>query len=402
MSALHFGATLNRATTNATIPQSVLHDMERLTTEGAHAKPRGEAGHQKRRLGQRNEQLRAEKPSQPNLPADAGKESSGERAAAPHPPGSPPTSLPPGPPSSPSGSPPVSPFTGLPSNATQSGNGEAPTAGSAPVFSSAQELERDLLRISPQDALLTDVLADKEVSELLIQHSTGTPEQSAGRPMAAIGPPVDEQGLRIGQEPGHGLPFDLPYLTRPTRPLESTSSSPLPPPAQQRMIPDTATMQDTVTVDSTATVDSTPQRQGNTRQGVASDLPVGSSSNVHEPPTSLEGQSSNIASTPQQHALHVALDRMKAARSDVEKYYILRALAVALGAARTESGTINALHAVLLQLERPELSCEEACASSGASLSNFRKWRRRVHLARLNLPPEYRVNDHARHRELEQ
>ena len=135
---------------------------------------------------------------------------------------------------------------------------------------------------------------------------------------------------------------------------------------------------------------------------MASDLPVGSSSNVHgEPPTSLEGQSSNITSTPQQQALHAALDRMKVVRSDVEKYYVVRALAVALGAARTEGGTISALHSVLLQLERPELSCEEACASTGASLSNFRKWRRRVHLARLNLPPEYRINDDVRNRELE-
>ena len=172
---------------------------------------------EKRRLGQSNEQLRAEKPSQLHLPAYADRASSGEKEVAPHPPSSPHTSLPPGPPSSPSGSPPVSPSTGLPSNASD--NGEAPTAGSAPpVISSAQELERDLWRTSSQDALLTDVLADKEVSELLIQHSTGTPEQSAGRPVAAIGPPEDEQGLGIGQDPGHGLPFDLPYLIRPTRP----------------------------------------------------------------------------------------------------------------------------------------------------------------------------------------
>ena len=355
---------------------------------------------------QSNEQLRAEKPSQLRLPAGADRASSGERELAPHPPCSPHTSLPPGPPSSHSGSPPVSPSTGLPSNA--SGNDEAPTAGSAPVtapvISSSQELERDLLRTSSQDALLTDVLVDKEVSELLIQHSTCAPEQSARRPVAATGLPVDEQGLGIGQEPGHGLPFDLPYLIRPARPLDSTSSSPqLPPAAQQRMIPDTTTtMQHTVTVESTVTVDST-QRQGSILQGiVASDLPVGSSSNVHEPPASLEGQSSSIASTPQQQALHAALDRMKVVRSDVEKYYVVRALAVALGAARTEGGTISALHSVLLQLERPELSCEEACASTGASLSNFRKWRRRVHLARLNLPPEYRINDDLRNRELEQ
>ena len=58
-------------------------------------------------------------------------------------------------------------------------------------------------------------------------------------------------------------------------------------------------------------------------------------------------------------------------------------LAVALGANRTEGGTIKALHAVLLQLDRPGMNDIEAYTSTGASMSNFKKWRRRVLNAQL-------------------
>ena len=43
-----------------------------------------------------------------------------------------------------------------------------------------------------------------------------------------------------------------------------------------------------------------------------------------------------------------------------------------------EVGTIRALHAVLLQLARPGMNDVEAYRSTGASRSNFTKWRRRV------------------------
>ena len=43
-----------------------------------------------------------------------------------------------------------------------------------------------------------------------------------------------------------------------------------------------------------------------------------------------------------------------------------------------EKGTIRALHAVLLQQARPGLNDGEAYRSTGASRSNFTKWRRRV------------------------
>ena len=49
--------------------------------------------------------------------------------------------------------------------------------------------------------------------------------------------------------------------------------------------------------------------------------------------------------------------------------------------------TIKALHAVLLQLETPGMGEREACTATGASLSNYKKWRRRVQHAQLDLPP---------------
>ena len=51
---------------------------------------------------------------------------------------------------------------------------------------------------------------------------------------------------------------------------------------------------------------------------------------------------------------------------------------MALGASRIETGTAKALHAVLLQLAQPGVSDIEAYRSTGASRSNFTKWRRRV------------------------
>ena len=43
-----------------------------------------------------------------------------------------------------------------------------------------------------------------------------------------------------------------------------------------------------------------------------------------------------------------------------------------------EVGSIRALHAVLLQQARPGMNDMEAYRSTGASRSNFSKWRRRV------------------------
>ena len=73
-----------------------------------------------------------------------------------------------------------------------------------------------------------------------------------------------------------------------------------------------------------------------------------------------------------------ALHRIQLAHTDMEVFKVVNSLAVALGARRTEMGTVKALHAVLLQLVRPGISNAEACNATGASTSNFSKWRRQV------------------------
>ena len=88
--------------------------------------------------------------------------------------------------------------------------------------------------------------------------------------------------------------------------------------------------------------------------------------------------------TPEQQALRVARYSLQIARNNDEAGRVIRTLAFALGASRTENGTIKALHAILLQLQQPRrLSDREAYKSSGTSLSTFIKWRRRVQSAEL-------------------
>ena len=106
------------------------------------------------------------------------------------------------------------------------------------------------------------------------------------------------------------------------------------------------------------------------------------------PPAPWQGHSPPVAMTPRQTALYLALLQLsQRARTEVEIHQIVRALALALGASRTESGSIKALHAVLIQMGRPGMSEEEAYRATGASLSNFKKWRKRVQYAQLDLPP---------------
>ena len=432
---------------------------------------------ERRRLEERNEQLRAEKerllydnafqrqgrhfdenddrsaigrglqaePSQPSQPlAEYGTGSSESGGRAPS--GSPPASLPPGPPS-----------TGTKSS--RSSSGEEPPAASSTAGSTAghpSALDKmvrealgtdngtDSLRTEDLDLEDLDLQTFSELERMLLSATEGTTE---GRPMAAVGRPVlDGRGPWLGQEPSQGsdlndwfsplpgsLPASVPFLLRPPPLMLSL----LPTVAQQR-VPLPAQTHSGVVVASVAVaqhpavasvsvaqmmahqqgaiphmkqeavaVNSTLQEQGHTQQSLqslASDLPAGPSCNVllHAPPStpgSLGGQSN--MSTSQQQALHVARQAIRLARVDVEVYHVVRTLAIALGASRTEGGTIKALHAVLLQLERPELSCEEARGSTGASMSNFKKWQRRVHHARLNLPGESRVNSDARTRDLD-
>ena len=105
------------------------------------------------------------------------------------------------------------------------------------------------------------------------------------------------------------------------------------------------------------------------------------------PPAPWQGHSPPAAMTPRQTALYLALQRSQLARTEVEIHQIVRALAIALGASRTENGTVRALHAVLIQMGRPGMSEKEAYNATGASMSNFKKWSKRVQYARLDLPP---------------
>ena len=83
----------------------------------------------------------------------------------------------------------------------------------------------------------------------------------------------------------------------------------------------------------------------------------------------------------------MARQSLQITRTDVDIFKVIRTLCLALGSTRTESGTVKAVHAVLLQLDRPGMAEREAAALTGASLSNFKKWRRRVQHAQLDLPP---------------
>ena len=103
------------------------------------------------------------------------------------------------------------------------------------------------------------------------------------------------------------------------------------------------------------------------------------------PPGSLDPDQGSM--TPRQRALHVARQRLQIARTSIESHQVIHALALALGANRVEGGTIMALHAVLLQMDQPGMTESEAHTATGASLSNFQRWRRRVQYARFDLPP---------------
>ena len=94
-------------------------------------------------------------------------------------------------------------------------------------------------------------------------------------------------------------------------------------------------------------------------------------------PAHDDSQSSTTTRTFEQ-VLQTALHDVQGAQTEAEVWNAVRTLALALGAVRTETSTIQALHAVLLQLLRPDMSDTEACASTAASKSNFFKWRRRV------------------------
>ena len=89
---------------------------------------------------------------------------------------------------------------------------------------------------------------------------------------------------------------------------------------------------------------------------------------------------SNGEPTPEQ-ALLVARRDILVSQDQIHVHRVVRTLGMALGATRLEVGTLRALHAVLLQQARPGMNDMEAYRSTGASKSNFQKWRRRVEVA---------------------
>ena len=111
--------------------------------------------------------------------------------------------------------------------------------------------------------------------------------------------------------------------------------------------------------------------------------------------------SSSVTKPTPEQALLEARRSILVVQNQADVHRIVRKLGVALGASRMEAGTIRALHAVLLQLARPGMHDMEAYRSTGASRSNFTKWRRRVqhvqsmgggsavyeHLVNASLPP---------------
>ena len=85
-----------------------------------------------------------------------------------------------------------------------------------------------------------------------------------------------------------------------------------------------------------------------------------------------------VGMTRGQQALYMARQRMQISRTDGEINQVVHTLALALGATRTEAASRKALLAVLVLLNRPEMSEEEVCASMGVSSRNFRRWQSRV------------------------
>jgi hypothetical protein len=291
---------------------------------------------EKRRLGVRNEQLQAEKErlvydmQRRGHPIDDDNRSAIRRGlqAGRGPSGSPPPSLPPGAPSSTDGS----------SSAATPHAG----AGSDSLGAGATPLVSESGSMSDVEEVMTDILGDEEAFQEVLR-------------------------------------------------TQRTLSSPPAPQAKPKNAADEAVAWPRVVVHKVQEIDSKPEGQcGKRRQEL--DLPAVPP--VGPPPVAyshgpLPGspdheQNSRIA---RQRAVHMTRQLMLAARTETETLKIVRALAQALGAVRTESGTIKAVHAVLLLLDRPEMSEKEAYTLTGASMSNFKKWRKRIRHAQLGLPP---------------
>jgi len=201
-------------------------------------------------------------------------------------------------------------------------------------------------------------------------------------------PPVSEAGsMSDVEEVMTDLMGDEELVLELQSPLSAPSAQ-----AKPARVADVAVVGVISQVQEAVPVDSRPQGQQTKRERqefrLAVGTPVGppvAPSCCGQLPGSLDhGQGSR---TPRQQALHVARQSLQITSTEFEIFQVCRTLALALGSVRTESGSIKAVHAVLLQLDRPGMSEKEAYTSTGASMSTFKKWRKRVQHVQLGLPP---------------
>ena len=272
------------------------------------------------------------------LQAGTGQSTAGDtdpsEAGGPGPSDSPPPSLPPGAPSSSAGS-----STALPADGQQLAEGA--------VGVQSSRAADGLLTPEVTEAFLVGILADEEAVVAL-------PNILTPAAVATIGRPAQE-----GPDPGH----------LPVRPNPEAVASYLRPPVAAGV----ELVAGTTVAHQCAPFHVIPY-------GVQED-PV-----YHQPVNRSQWQGGNRTTTPRQQALHVALQRAQVARTEIEVCQLVHTLATALGASRMERGTVKALYAVLIQMGRPGMSEKQAYSATGASMSNFKKWRKRVHHAQLDLP----------------
>ena len=282
-------------------------------------------------------------------PHPAGQSTAGDtdpsEAGGPGPSDSPPPSLPPGPPSSTSGSSTAPPADGQQlTECAEGAEGAEGAVGSVQSSRAAGGLQGDDLEVT--EASLVGLLADEE-AVVELQNMLFPAEA------AAIGRPAQE-----GPNPGH----------LPVRPNPEAVASYLRPPAAAG-------------VELVAGMTVAQQRAPFHAPHGVQKGPV-----CQQPVYISQWQGGHRPMTPRQQALYVALQRAQGARTETEVYRLVHTLATALGASRMERGTVKALYAVLIQMGRPGMSEEQAYSATGASMSNFRKWRRRVQHALLDLP----------------
>ena len=213
--------------------------------------------------------------------------------------------------------------------------------------------------------------------------------QATMDPPTMVGPPFTMAPPTIAMDAGSASPMSgglLGFLLDPLR--QPRAAQPPPPPQQQQ--------QQQQKPQPPPQQQQQPSRSCNNGQGSSSweaaagasqGRPNGSLNHWQPPPPQQHQQpppSLPGSVTPSQQALQVACLCLQREHADAEACQVVRALAVSLGASRVESGTIKALHAVVLQIVRPGMSDTEAYNSTAASGSNFFKWRRLVRDAQLD------------------